>query len=229
MDNHVTEPLPGKEAFESTADAAALTQAAVLLIIGSQLRGAVKEADDDTEILPPEDLNVLGVPPLTPEFGRIDSERIRMFLNARYGISVTTRSEIPEEAMWRRDIFADLASNHFRSPTATTAANLMEACLRHPHELVRVSAAAAYHDRSSETSRLTEILDRGTHSSNLLVRDIAATALAHLAPEHPRLSELQPRFRRAAGGQGQILPCSFMVHGLPTLIGGDQAATFTHT
>src|SRR2546430_10218311 len=40
--------------------------------------------------------------------------------------------------------------------------DMMELCLRHPNELVRVSAAAAYSEHSSELDRLVRILEAGT-------------------------------------------------------------------
>lgn len=203
----VTQPLPGPKAFEQTGDAAVLTQAAFLLVLGLQLRGDkgdVKLA----ETLPQEDLSVLEVPPLASASGRIDSARVRGFLASRYGIGTEIAGE---EVPLRRDVFADLALNHFREPTASTATNLMEACLRHPHEIVRVSAAAAYHDRSSEPERLSAILVAGTFSIDLLVRELAATALAQVVPDHLRLLQLQMMRGRAVGGAGA--DTTMLVHG----------------
>ena len=130
----------------------------------------------------------------------------------RYGASGRGSSGAEVDSIWRRDIFADLASIYFREPSAGAAANLMEACLRHPHELVRVSAAAAYHERSSEPDRLTSILEQGTRSFDLLVREVAATALAQVAPDNIRLSDLQRTYGRAAGAAGSS-HTAMLVHG----------------
>jgi hypothetical protein len=91
------------------------------------------------------------------------------------------------------------------------AASLMEACLRHPHPLVRAAAALSYFPLTSEPSRLIGILEDCTRSDDDLVRTVAATGLARLAPESPRLSELSkppPRRRRGAS-----VHTSLLVHG----------------
>jgi hypothetical protein len=211
MYEEVTQPPLGREAFERTDDAAVLTQAAVLLVISSQLRGGSTFGDTLEEILPVEDLVALGIPPVPPGQGRIDSQRVRMFLAQRYGVSARGNATVELDSIWRRDIFADLASIYFREPTAGAADNLMEACLRHPHELVRVCAAAAYHERSSERDRLASILEQGTRSFDLLVREVAATALAQVAPDNARLNELQRSSGHAAGAAGA--DTAMLVHG----------------
>src|SRR5262249_39701259 len=91
------------------------------------------------------------------------------------------------------------------------AASLMEACLRHPHELVRVAAAAAYHERSSEEGKLLRLLEHGTHSIDLLTRQLSATALAQVSPDNARLRELQ-RTGRAAGAAGATRT-AMLIHG----------------
>lgn len=201
----VTQPPVAREAFERMDEAAVMTQAALLLVIALQLRG-----DTSEDILPREDLAALGVPPVAPTQGRISSQQVRMLLNLRYGASIR-RDPYELDSIWRRDIFADLASIYFREPTAGAADNLMEACLRHPHELVRVCAASAYHERSSEANKLTSILEQGTRSFDLLVREVAATALAQLAPNNARLNELQHRYGRAAGAESSNT--AMLVHG----------------
>jgi pimeloyl-ACP methyl ester carboxylesterase len=89
----------------------------------------------------------------------------------------------------------------------------MEACLRHPHELVRVAAAAAYHDRSSEPENLTAILEQGTRSVDLLIRQLAATALAQVTPDNARLRDLQRSSGRVAGAAGAGSHTAMIVHG----------------
>jgi hypothetical protein len=202
MYEEVTRPPLGREAFGRTDDAAVLTQAALLLVIGLQLRGGSVRGDPLEDTLPEEDLATLGIPPVPSTQGRIDSQRVRIFLARRYGVSVGGGGGTELDAVWRRDIFADLASIYFRDPSAGAADNLMEACLRHPHELIRVCAAAAYHERSSERDRVASILEQGTLSFDLLVRDVAATALAQVAPDNARLNDLQTLYRRATGAAG---------------------------
>lgn len=209
----VAQPPKAREAFERMDEAAILTQAALLLVFGSQLRGDTPGGAKLDQILPQEDLSDLGVPPLSPTAGRVDSQRIRTQLASRYGTSVAIAIPEGEDVTWRRDIFPDLASNHFREPTASTATNLMEACLRHPHELVRVAAAGAYHNRSSEPDKLARMLEQGTHSVDLMVRQLAATALAQATPENARLRDLQRSSGRAAGAAGAGADTTLLVHG----------------
>jgi pimeloyl-ACP methyl ester carboxylesterase len=87
----------------------------------------------------------------------------------------------------------------------------MEACLRHRQQPPRVAAAAAYFRLSSEPHRLIDVLEHGTHSADHLVRDVAATALARLASEHPRLLELTRSGAPPTGGEPSHT--SLLVHG----------------
>src|SRR2546430_8122363 len=89
--------------------------------------------------------------------------------------------------------------------------DMMELCLRHPNELVRVSAAAAYSEHSSELDRLVRILEAGTRSAENLLRSISATALSFAAPDHPRLREMQGiAGRPGATGAGDT---TMLIHG----------------
>jgi hypothetical protein len=213
LQGDVTKPPLVRDAFEQMDEAGFLTQAAYLLVLGSQLRGEAPGHARLAEILPEEDLSDLGVPPLSPVTGRIDSERVRRSLANRFGTSVAATIPAGEDVTWRSEIFAELAKDHFRDPTSATASNLMEACLRHPHELVSVAAAAAYHDRSSEPDELTTILEWGTRSVDLLIRQLAATALAQVTPDHTRLSDFTKSAGKAAGATGALSHTAMLVHG----------------
>lgn len=204
----VTQPPSGLEAFKRTDDAAVLTQAAVLLIIDQQLRGDATKVPD---VLPEDDLAVIGVPKLSALGGRVDSQRIRISLANRFGTSATARVPEEDDVTWRPDTFAKLAADHWEKATASSATNLMEACLRHPHEIIRVAAAAAYHEWSSEPRRLASVLEEGTRSADLLTRELAAIALAQLNPNDARLSDFRGSSGRAAGaGTGHT---AMLVHG----------------
>src|SRR5260370_20650917 len=209
----VTKPPLARDAFERADEAGFLTQAAYLLVLGTHLRGDGPGRAKLDEVIPEEDFSSLGVPPISPATGRIDSQRIRLSLVTRFGTSVTPAIPAGEDATWRSDIFAELARDHFREPTAATAGSLMEACLRHPHELVRVAAAAGYHDRSSEPDKLTAILELGTRSVDLLIRQLAATALAQVTPDNARLRDLQRSSGRVAGAAGAGTHTAMIVHG----------------
>lgn len=209
----MTKPPFAQDAFGRTDEAAFLTQAACLLVLGSQLRGDAPGRAKLDEIIPEEDLSALDIPPLSPATGRIDSQRIRLSLATRFGTSITPAIPEGEDVTWSSNVFAELARDHFREPTSATAASLMEASLRHPHELVSVAAAAAYYDRSSESQRLAAILEQGTHSVDLLIRQLAATALAQVAPNHTRLGDLQRSAGKAAGAAGAGAHTAMLVHG----------------
>jgi len=109
------------------------------------------------------------------------------------------------------NVFADFAQTHFSEGSSKSAIDLMEICLRHRNELVRVSAAAAYSEHSSELDRLIRILEVGTLSAEDLVRSIAATALALAAPDNARLKEMQGIARQSgAAGAGDT---TTIIHG----------------
>src|SRR5260370_22943638 len=139
----VAKPLLARDAFKLTDEIGFLTQAAYLLILGSQLRGDAAGRAKLDEIIPEENLSALGVPPLSPETGRIDSQRIWLFLATRFGTSITPTIPEGEDVTWRHDIFAELARDHFREPTAATAGSPMDDCLLQPHERCPVAAATA--------------------------------------------------------------------------------------
>ena len=168
----VREPIAGPLSFARSDDAAILTQAAVLLATGAQLRG--------------------------------DNKRFRL---ASAGISSGSAPLLDEDL----NVFTGVAKTHFTEGSSKSAIDLMEICLRHRNELVRVSAAAAYSEHSSELDRLIRILDAGTHSTENLVRSIAATALTFAAPDNARLKEMQGIARQSgAAGAGHT---TMLIHG----------------
>lgn len=205
----VTEPPPIEEAFDRADGAAALSQAAALLILGLQLRGRLSIQSED--VLPTDDISVLRIPPLSPLGGRIDSQRIRILLASRFGTSAAARIPEGDDVTWRPDIFGELAREHVQQSTPASATNLMEACLRHPYEIVRVAAAIGYHDWSSERARLETILRDGTRSADLLVRQLAATGLAQVNPNDARLNDFEQRSGRVAGASGGHT--AMLIHG----------------
>lgn len=216
---HVVEPVPGPEAFARTDDAAVLSQAATLLLVGSQLRGDAPalmalagERGRFVEALPEEDLSALGVPHLAAGKGLINAQTVRRFLGKRYGLVITEPVPVlPLQPHLPAEMVADVAHDFFREPISDKADNLLEVSLRHEQELIRVAAAVAYHERSPERDRLATILEQGTYNADELVRDLAATGLAQVAPGHVRLSELQAKGgERAAGASSDT---TLLIHG----------------
>lgn len=77
----VRQPLVGPEAFHGDSDAAAQSQAAILLLIGRQLRG-----DDAPETLSEEDRQRFPVPQFAYTGERFDPETLRAGLAQRSGV-----------------------------------------------------------------------------------------------------------------------------------------------
>jgi hypothetical protein len=213
----VREPVAGPQSFSRSDDAAVLTQSAALLAIGAQLRGdnkrlrlATKESSAPIA-LTDDEVSLLGLPSLQEAPGRIDSRYIRQVLFSQYKLPALSDAIVDETPIQNQDVYFDLARRHFAEGSPKTAFDLLEFCLRHPNELIRVSAAAAYSEHSSELDRLIRILEAGTHSAEYLVKILSATALAFAAPDHPRLTEMQgvaPQ-RRAHGASDTTL----LIHG----------------
>jgi hypothetical protein len=200
------------EAFGRTEKAAALAQSACLLILGLQLRGENAQ-DKDEDKLPTKDLSSLGVPEVKMAGGRVDSQQIRRSLSLRFGTSAAIGGPVVEDVTLRPEIFYDLAQDYLREPDSYKALALLEASLRHPHELVRTSAAAAYHPHSSESDRLSSILEQGTYSADPLTRKLSAMALTQMNPRHSRLRELTTRSGRAAGASSAASHTALLIHG----------------
>ncbi len=217
----VTTPVAAADAFQRSDDAAVLSQAATLLLLGGQIKQQVNlpvtamalQALPTAPVLAPqEDLKALGVPAITAFPGRFDSLRITEAVNSRYQLSGKKKAPKQRAARVHREALGDLSKRLMESPSAAAAAELMEACLTHPNELVRVSAAAAYFEQSSQPDRLVGILVAGTKSKDLLVRDVAATALARIAPANPGLQEIiKPRRREKA--RGRKSHTTVLIHG----------------
>jgi hypothetical protein len=88
---YVRQPVSGPESFTRSDDAATLSQAAVLLAIGSQLRGDTQRLRSafsgivpGVEALPEEERAILGLPPMEPVTGRVETVGIRELLFSRY-------------------------------------------------------------------------------------------------------------------------------------------------
>lgn len=219
----VTEPIPGPEAFHATGDAATLSQAAVLLMLGTQLRGddyalygraAAAGLQPFMEAIPRDDLERFPVPRVPAIGERISFERVRFLLVDRFGAyllpAITAVVPAPPLDL-PSDSTADLAQQLYTEPTPLIAAQLLEIYLRHPDPLLRVAAASSYYTLSAEPSRMLPVLVDGTESNDPLTRTVAATALARVAPTHPRLAELTQSAPPGAGGAPSH--SSLLIHG----------------
>ena len=218
MAEYVDQPVAAPEAFRQTGVAAVQSQAALLLLLGRQLRGddqvlaaraVAAGMPEVVEAVPPDDVAQFPVPRLRPSVGRVRVTLVEARLAERYGRKIVRRIAIPHAEL--SETLGDLAQTLFQTPDAVTAAQLMEASLRSSDELTRVAAAAAYFELSTRPRRLINILLRGTRSADGLVRDVAATALARIAPEHARLRRMtQAKIARSAGEASHT---ALLVHG----------------
>ena len=201
----VEKPIPGAEAFEQTSDAALLSQAAILLTIGAQMRPKLARIAE-------AELAMLGVPRVAAQFETreafIDPTDVRGLMVRKLGArSFPADILAPVHGRATAEIFRILTEE----PSALWTAGLLEASLRHSKELVRVAAAGAYQGFTTEKDRIIKILLQGTYSDEQLVRDLAATALAQADPDHARLTGLESKAR--AAGTGEASHTTLLVHG----------------
>jgi hypothetical protein len=186
-------PVRGPKAFERGDRDAVLAQAAILLQLGRYLRGddvvlaararaapalrAIRTAVEG------EDRDLFPVPVV-----RASGQRFRPADVSRMRLRAPTGR--PGGAAGLRRELAQHARRLYRTPTPETAATLLEASLGHPELLTRVAAAWAYLPLAADPARLLDVLQEGAESPEALTRDVAATALARVAPGHPALARL---------------------------------------
>jgi len=187
-------PVTGVRAFERVAEDTVQQQAAVMLLLGQQLRGdpqafrararATRTAAR-VELMSRRDRAEFPVPRVSPLAARMDATAARRRLARRYGRTARAMSVRRFE-----DSFHDTAKRLFRRPSSERAVELLEMALDHPTELGRVSAASAYFAVTSRPERALDILVSHLRSRTSIVRDVAATTLAGIAPDHPSLQRL---------------------------------------
>jgi predicted esterase len=219
-DRKVEQPIPGREAFKKTGAAAAQSQAALLLLLGRQIRGddralvaraAATAREDFVEPVPDDDLRQFEVPRLRPTGERFGLRLVSTHLAERFGSDLAETRVGAGEARSLRQPLGELADRLYEDPDPAIAAQLMEASLRHPEELTRVAAAASYFEISTQPKRLIKILADGTRSPDDLVRSVAAVALARVAPDHARLRQLMKA--RPTATDRKPSHTSLLVHG----------------
>src|SRR5258708_12492076 len=82
------------------------------------------------------------------------------------------------------------AQDFYKDSNSETAAALLENSLRHPHQLVRVSAASSYVDVAANPAPAIRILEDGMRSKHWLTPDISPYTISHLHPNNPQLPQL---------------------------------------
>jgi hypothetical protein len=197
----VTEPLRGPGAFAEISEVASQPQAAILLLLARQLRGdaASRQAPSGVAESPtPEEWDLpegetFPIPRVGPSHGAFSAQDVEARARKAYGAVSPRRFDAMTKA------YASCAERLYQQPGADTAADLMEMCLKHPRELVRIAAAYAYLPLTTAPSRCVRHLVRGLKSNDELEADLAATALAQIHPEHAALRRLSRKRPRGAG------------------------------
>jgi hypothetical protein len=105
---------------------------------------------------------------------------------------------------------ARLAKKCFADPNLDTAKDLVQSCLGHGSELVRVAAAIAAFPVTVYTQDLNAILVRGAVSRNRMVRELAVFALGIFDPSNPVLQKFLRKKRRGSGPPSHT---SLLIHG----------------
>lgn len=213
----LTKPLRGARAFKEISETASQPQAAILLLLGRQLRGddeslvararvapvarakrAVATTSPGSEDFP--------VPTLTASRKALGTAEVRRRARKTYGFSPAPKEQDLASVLRRA------ADQLYNAPTVDAAAELMEMCLAHPRDLVRIAAAHAYLPLTDDPARCLRVLAAGVRSQDRLESELAATALARVQPEHPALRRLsrRPPTRRRVRRKPETL---MLVHG----------------
>jgi hypothetical protein len=209
-------PIAGLDAFKDLEEPSHVhSQAATLLLIGSQLRGdapalaaRAQAARSTMELrpglteasltaLPPEDVATLGFPTLRLQGDRFHPLELQKMAGVRFAAAPAAAPK-PAEAGQVAKVLPAVADAFYRDANTATAAALLETSLRHPNELVRVAAAASYFEVATDPQAARQVLEKGVQSTDRLTRDVAATALAHVDPANPKLARLTRARRRAS-------------------------------
>ena len=211
MESAPERPITGAEAFTQQDEEAVQAQAAILLGIGSQLRGDRQKMEarsaavaHPTDTLLAEDLEEFPIPRLAPASKRYGRDMLEGKSFARYGASIRAVADEPET-------LAKMADDVYNTRSREAAAELAHASMHSNHPLVCVAAANAALPVTTTPAEPIEVLARYTQHDDDLVREVAATSLARYMPEHPSLQAL------VGGGGEPLTPApaetSMLIHG----------------
>jgi len=214
------------DAYFSDDQEALETQAALLLFLGLLAHRERHMGDGFVTTITPLDWEELGIEDDYLELGIPEKIReLQEISKIRYGLSylrelldrdgVDTHEWLGQPGETRPDmgtLQADLSRRLFESPDFLNLAKLVAVSLHHTALLVRVAAASTSFDVLADAVRIAgPVLLEGTYSEDALVRDVAATALARVAPDHPRVAEMTRQ--GAYVGEGRPSNTSLIVHG----------------
>jgi hypothetical protein len=198
MASNVYDPIPGPDAFRAEGDAAAQSQAAILIATGRQLRGddaamfaraeAAGLADRVVGFIPEDLEEGFPLPRVRATPAQFDPARVAGAMPADLAEAATAPR--PFGVPGGDEFRAQVAEQLYADSSPETAAVLLQSSLAHPDELVRVSAAASYLEVAPDPVPLVHVLEAGLNSGDELVRDVAATGLGRFAPEDRALAAL---------------------------------------
>jgi hypothetical protein len=186
-------PIAGPDSFVDLSDPHHVhSQAATLLLIGSSLRGDLATVRPSfaamaaapapaAKRIPDDDLQSLGFPAVRVSGQRFHTSELRRLAGARPSRKAVRAAPAG---------VTPVAEAFYKDPDAETAAALLTTCLRHPHQLVRVAAAASYLEIAVDPAPALRVLESGLGSRDLLTRDVAAYALARADPKNPKLAKV---------------------------------------
>ncbi|MDH5506727.1 MAG: alpha/beta hydrolase [Anaerolineae bacterium] len=220
MHKPVYDPKFGPEAFKDSEDSDIQSQAANLLLLGLYVRenypmggkrgflNTYSKRDQIREAINP--LRVLASQTKT----RVPIQHTQTNMVKRYGaakMAALSRHAPQEKIASDKEICYDLVQRLYAQPDVDTASEVLEYFMYNESDLLRVAAAASNFDLSDEPQRVIPVLAAATSSPDTLARDIAATVLARIAPQHPRVLALS----RGASTQADGTPSntSLLVHG----------------
>ena len=209
LPTQVTEPRLGIDAFAENDEASQLAQAAFLLLVGQELRRSRERSTPAVthEIVsqpPDEDAAAFRIP-------QISSEGRRYPLDEAFPRDRIRRMPVANRKDMLHPMSRDLANNLQNFPTDRVAAALLTVCCYRPEPIVQVAAATASFEITADPVRSIAILAKATRDKDPLVRELAATALARVYPEHSALRRLAPQSRR--GTRRTRAHTSLLVHG----------------
>jgi hypothetical protein len=195
------------------------------LLVGAQLRGDTAAVQARAEAsgrlshpvarrefksIPPSDLRRLGFPRLPVGTLRLQPQALQRVAGVRFA-AAPAPTPSRGEARTATAALRRAANAFYGDASHETAGALVEVALRHPHDLVRVAAAASYFLVAADPSPAIAILARGVRNRDPLTREVAATALARVEPRHPVLATLlEARPRRSTRRPSRT---SLLVHG----------------
>lgn len=214
---YLSKPLKGVAAFSRIGEDTTPSQAAVLLLLGKQLRGGDAPLQARAAALrrkgyvAAEPENDFPVPKLRGVEGPIPYDESRARLKRLHGYAPRARAVAAADEGRYADAYRDCAQRLFDKPVAANAADLFALCLDHPKALARIAAAIASMPLTSRPAENLKALVQGVKSADELERELAATGLARYAPAHPALRP----FARAKPGPRVRKPREtlMLVHG----------------